>query len=140
MSALSIATAITPAPLIVSEATLLVPENRQSPIAATLKLASPAATGPITATFDWRHGDAEQWTIEARSAGGAVVKLGDGGATLEIDGEARAGDDPGEYPAIYQRFASLIRERRSDADIEPLRLVADTFMVGRRELVEPFEE
>jgi D-galactose 1-dehydrogenase len=28
----------------------------------------------------------------------------------------------------------------SDVDLTPLRLVADAFMAGRREIVEPFEE
>jgi D-galactose 1-dehydrogenase len=138
INALSIATAITPAPLLVRKATLLFPEGREAPIAARLSFTSPAATGPITASFDWRHGKAEQWTIETRTTSGAVVKLSDGGDRLEIDGEARPRDEPGEYPTLYHHFANLIRERKSDADIEPLRLVADAFLVGRREIVEPF--
>ncbi|HYW15227.1 MAG TPA: gfo/Idh/MocA family oxidoreductase, partial [Allosphingosinicella sp.] len=45
---------------------------------------------------------------------------------------------PGEYPSLYARFAELIEARRSDVDREPLRIVADAFLVGRREMVEPF--
>lgn len=138
INALSIATAIVPAPLLLSEAALFVPANRQTPIAATLALASPAAVAPITATFDWRSEGDETWTIEARTVGGAVVKLSDGGARLTIDGKAWKGEEGDEYPAIYRNFATLIRERRSDVDAEPLRIVADAFLVGRRETVEPF--
>ena len=45
----------------------------------------------------------------------------------------------GEYPGLYDRFATLIAARESEVDREPLRIVADAFLVGRRETVEPFE-
>jgi len=34
----------------------------------------------------------------------------------------------------------LIREGRSEVDIDPLRLVADAFQLGRRDIVEAFHD
>jgi hypothetical protein len=62
--------------------------------------------------------------------------LTDGGARLAIDGAVQEVAGPGEYPEIYERFAQLIDERRSDVDVRPLRLVADCLLVGSREDVE----
>jgi D-galactose 1-dehydrogenase len=39
---------------------------------------------------------------------------------------------------MYSRFASLVRSRSSDVDTAPLRLVADAFLLGRREPTEAF--
>ena len=47
-------------------------------------------------------------------------------------------EGPGEYPSLYARFAELVEAGESDVDREPLRIVADAFLVGRREIVEPF--
>ena len=44
----------------------------------------------------------------------------------------------GEYPDIYRTFVDLIDERRSLVDVAPLRLVADSLLVGRRSEVEAF--
>jgi NADPH-dependent 2,4-dienoyl-CoA reductase/sulfur reductase-like enzyme len=54
------------------------------------------------------------------------------------DGSTRQPD--GEYPAMYAHFASLVRDRASDVDVDPLRLVADAFLRGRRKIVEAFDE
>ena len=43
-----------------------------------------------------------------------------------------------EYPALYARFHELIRRGDSDVDIAPFRLVADAFLLGRREPTEAF--
>lgn len=140
INALSIATHIMPASLLMTEATLYFPENREAPIAATLSLASPSAEGSLTAVLDWRHSGAEAWTIDIKTVGGAMLRLSDGGTRLAIDGEQWRGSGPGEYPAIYERFAALIRSRASHIDVQPLRLVADAFLVGRRETFETFVE
>ena len=47
---------------------------------------------------------------------------------------------PREYEDIYDRFAELLRDRRSLVDAAPLRLVADAFMVGRRLTTDPFHD
>jgi predicted dehydrogenase len=136
INAFSVAAAILPAPLFVSEGTLFFPDNAHTPIAAELKFTSPAADGPLSASLDWRKTDGEEWTIEIETGDGAKLKLVDGGARLFLDGEEVPGEQVGEYPDLYARFAELIDCRTSLVDVEPLRLVADSLLVGRRETVE----
>jgi predicted dehydrogenase len=139
INAFSVATAILPAPLFVREGTLFCPENAQTPIAAELAFDSPAADGPLSASLDWRKTDGEEWSIEIETADGARLKLVDGGARLLLDGEELPGEHGGEYPDLYARFAELIDCRESSVDAEPLRLVADSLLVARREVVEKIE-
>jgi D-galactose 1-dehydrogenase len=134
INALSIATRILPMPLFVREARLLVPANKQAPIAASLDFVGEN----LRAEMDFRSTEGEQWTIRVETKAGAVVELRDGGARLLIDGVEQTLAERGEYPSIYHRFAELVADKASEADSEPLRIVADAFLVGRRELVEPF--
>lgn len=136
INALSIATRILPSRLFVREAVLSFPENRQTPIAA--RIAFEGEAGQFGADLDWRCSEGERWTIRAQADDGTRVELLDGGARMILNGEAQAISGPGEYPSLYARFAELIEARRSDVDREPLRIVADAFLVGRREMVEPF--
>ncbi len=136
INALSIATRILPMPLFVASADLLYPANKQAPIAASLTFVGDA--GPLRAEMDWRFEEGEQWTIRVETEDGWRIELRDGGGSLYVDGEKKGADGPGEYASIYERFANLIERQESDVDREPLRIVADAFMVGRRELVEPF--
>ena len=140
INALSIATKIFPGTLILREAELLYPKNRETPIAASLRFASPSAGASLTAEFDWRHSGGEAWTIEIQPEGGETLLLADGGSRLLVGGEECAGHGPGEYPAIYEHFADLLRTGASHIDLAPLRLSADAFLLGRRTLVEPFED
>ena len=140
INALSIASHVFPGALFVHDAELLYPENKQTPIAARLGLTSPVAEGELSAEFDWRHSVSEAWTIEIRTADGLSVKLLDGGSRLVIDGTAQEGDGLGEYPGLYAGFVDLIDCRTSLVDLEPLRLTADAFLLGRRTLVDRFEE
>jgi predicted dehydrogenase len=140
INALSIATKIFPGILLLREAELLFPQNRETPIAASLRLASPAAAGELTAEFDWRHSGGEAWTIQVVVEGGETLVLADGGSRLLVDGEERHGHGLGEYPAIYEHFAELLRTGTSHVDLAPLRLTADAFLLGRRKQVEPFED
>jgi predicted dehydrogenase len=139
INALSIASRIMPAKLIVEDATLRVPSNRQQPIVVRLTLSSPAAEAPLSAVFDWCPDSDDEWTISGETSEGRQFDLRRGGAELVVDGRPQLAQGPGEYPSIYAEFARLVRERRSRVDIEPLRLVADTMMVGRREIAPPFE-
>ena len=140
INALSIATRICPGALFVRSAELDFPAGRQMPIAARLAMASPAADGPISATFDWRETEGETWTIETVSDDGATLLLGEGGARLTVDGEPVPTPGPGEYPSLYRRFAELVAQRASHVDLAPLRLTAEAFLLGQRAEVEPFEE
>ena len=140
INALSIATRIFPGQLVLRSAELFVPENKQAPIAAELKLTSPEADGELSAVFDWRYSEGESWTLEVETTDGLQLTLAEGGARLSVNGEPRASAGPPEYEAIYARFVDLIDERRSHVDMEPLRLAADAFLAGSRTMVEPFED
>ena len=140
INALSILTRIFPGALFVREAELSFPKNREQPIAAALRFSSPVADGALSASFDWRHNGSEAWTIDVRTEGGTHLRLLDGGSRLEVDGAERAVEGPGEYAALYAELLDLIDERRSLVELRPLRLVADAFLLGRRQTVEAFVE
>jgi D-galactose 1-dehydrogenase len=136
INALSIATYLLPLPLFVKSAELRVPDNCQSPIAASINM-SDARQLNVHAEFDFDHGHDELWSIEICCAEG-VLRLDSGGALLSIDGVRQAVSEEGEYVAVYRHFQQLIDDKTSDLDLQPLRLVADSFFVGSRVSVEPF--
>jgi predicted dehydrogenase len=140
INALSIAARIFPGSLFVRDAELIVPQNRQMPIAARLRFASSSGEGDLTADFDWRETQAEHWTIEVETEEGERLLLTDGGARLEREGAEPLQAQRNEYPRIYERFVDLIDERRSLVEVAPLRLVADAFLIGRRIVTDPFED
>jgi D-galactose 1-dehydrogenase len=137
INAFSIATRIFPGGLFVREATLSVPQNAQTPIAADVRFFSPEADGALTASLDWRRTEGEEWTIAIETSDGIRVRLEGGGPKLILDGEPTDDQGPGEYPDIYRTFVDLIDQRRSLVDVAPLRVVADCLLVGRRQEVEP---
>ena len=137
INAFSIATRIFPGGLFVRSATLSVPDNAQTPIAADIAFFSPVADGPLTASLDWRRAAGEEWTIAVEASDGTTVRLEGGGARLLLDGKAQADAGAGEYPDIYRQFADLMDERRSLVDVAPLRLVADCLLAGERRSVAP---
>jgi len=137
INAFSIATRIFPGGLFVRKATLSVPGNAQTPIAAEVEFASPEADGPLTASLDWRRTEGEEWTIAVETIDGLCLRLEQGGSKLVLDGAEQADDGPGEYPDIYRAFADLIDERRSLVDVAPLRLVADCMLIARRREADP---
>ncbi|WP_434604655.1 Gfo/Idh/MocA family oxidoreductase [Pseudomonas sp. Z4-7] len=136
INALSIVTHLLPLSLFVESAELRVPDNCQSPIAASIRM-SDARHLDIRAEFDFDHGHDELWSIEICCAEG-VLRLDNGGALLSIDGVRQSVSEEGEYAAVYRHFQQLIGNKASDLDLQPLRLVADSFFVGSRTLVEPF--
>ncbi|ART62330.1 Gfo/Idh/MocA family protein [Kushneria marisflavi] len=138
INALSIVTRILPEAFFLREATLEVPENCQSPIGATLEFTDVNDT-PIHADFDWRQTGPQTWQITVETEDGKLV-LDSGGSQLSIDGERIIDGEDIEYAGLYQRFAELIRAGRSDVDVAPFRHVADAFLLGRRQSVEPFIE
>lgn len=139
INALSILAKVVPGPLFVKSASLEFPQGRQTPIAARLGLAGPALAGEATADFDWREDGNERWEIEAETEEGEQYLLTGGGAALSCNGAPVAAEGPeGEYPLLYQRFLDLIDCRQSEADLSPLRLVADAYLLARRKDVAAF--
>ncbi len=140
INALSIVTCIMPEPVFVKSASLEFPANRDSPIAANLTFSVSHGEGDLQAVFDWRQTGPQSWDIEIETEAGFKLKLSHGGSCLEIDGREVVKEQPAEYQGIYERFATLLSERRSVVDAAPFRLVADAFMVGKRVQVEAFED
>lgn len=138
INALSIATHILPRPFALREATLDVPGNCATPIAAELSFVD-AVGAPIHATMDWRHAGEPCWRIRVETEAGEL-RLEDGGARLYIDGESRIDEAKDEYGGVYALFATLISEGRSEIDLRPFTHVADAFMLGRRRVVDDFHE
>ena len=138
INALSIVTRILPRPVYATAATLEFPANRDAPIAASISF-SDAAGLDLVAEFDWRQTGRQSWDIVADTDAGQML-LSEGGAKLSVDGRLLHGEPEQEYPMLYRRFAEIIRAGRSDVDLAPLRHVADAFMLGRRRVVEAFDD
>lgn len=134
INGLSILTRILPEPLLVRAATLLFPGNKQAPIAAELIFRG----DKMTAILDWRADRVEQWSIRIVTASGKAIDLVQGGARLAIDGVPQNLGAQNEYRAIYAEFAKVMTSRSSRVDREPLRIVADCFLVGERTMIEDF--
>jgi predicted dehydrogenase len=139
INSLSVLTEILSDDVCVERALLEFPENQQSPIAANLRLRTEAGV-EIAAEFDFRQKGEQSWDIELTTTTG-TLKLARGGAELFIDGNAVTMDAnmTGEYPRLYQRFASLCDAGKSDVDWRPFQLVADAFLIGERRIVAPHE-
>jgi D-galactose 1-dehydrogenase len=138
INALSIATLILP-PFFLSASDLSFPANRQAPIAAKLEFHLEGAQA-MTADFDWRQEGPQTWDIRIEAKDGSRLRLSMGGAELEIDGASVAQGPVREYGGIYDRFADLIATKAHDVDVRPLVQVADAFLLGRRLMVEPFQD
>ncbi|MGX1321384.1 D-galactose 1-dehydrogenase [Bradyrhizobium sp. USDA 377] len=136
INALSILTRILPQPVFVAAAELAFPANCQAPIAANLNLTDINGL-PITAAFDFRQTGPQSWDILVETDHGRMT-LSDGGRRMAVDGKAIAEAPDQEYRELYQRFVRLAASGASDVDLAPLRLVADSFLLGKRTIVEPF--
>ena len=137
INALSIATHILPQPFFLSSGTLFFPSNQAAPIAADLAFAD-AGGVTISMDLDFRQTGPQSWDITVETDGGPC-KLSQGGAVLESAGVVSRAEDR-EYPGLYAHFAELVAAGRSDVDVAPFRLVADAFLRGRLQMVEPFHE
>lgn len=136
INALSIITHILPRALFITKATLEFPENRDAPIAADIHFTD--VTGlDVHAEFDWRQTGKQSWDIVAETDAGQMV-LSEGGAKLSINGELKFAEPEREYPALYERFAEIIKAKQSDVDLAPLTHVADAFLLGRHKFVDSF--
>lgn len=126
INALSILTEILTDHVILRHATLEIPANRQMPIAAHLTMET--VTGiPISAEFDWRQEGPQSWDVFLEAEDGDAA-LRHGGNQFSASGQTLAADKEAEYPSLYAKFVTLIAQRQSDADLAPLRLVADSFL------------
>jgi D-galactose 1-dehydrogenase len=136
INALSILTRILPKPVFVTAAELAFPANCQAPIAANLSLTD--ITGlPVSCEFDFRQTGPQSWDILVETDQGQM-SLSRGGRIMAVDGKVVAEEPDQEYRELYQRFVELAATSASDVDLAPLRLVADSFLLGRRTVVEPF--
>lgn len=140
INALSIVTEILPHDIHVTDATLKVPSNRQTPIAVDLAFHHPGRA-EVSAVFDWRQEGDQIWTIEAETDAGKLT-LTDGGAKMDVDGETTGTASPlgGEYPRLYAQMADLVNGGGVDMDLRPMTLVADAYTLGKRVTVDAFEE
>ena len=138
INALSIITELLPRALFVESAHLNVPGNCQSPIAASMQMRSGEQVR-VVAELDFDHSVNEQWSIELECEEG-VMRLDAGGAQVTLDGVSQEVSEEGEYPVMYAHFARLIQAGKSDLDLQPLRIVADSFFVGSKTTVADFHE
>ncbi|MBR0832520.1 Gfo/Idh/MocA family oxidoreductase [Bradyrhizobium manausense] len=136
INALSILTRILPRQVFVTAAELAFPANCQSPIAAKLTLTDIDGL-PVTAEFDFRQTGPQSWDILVETDVGRMT-LSKGGRIMEVDGKVVADAPDEEYRELYRRFVKLAATGASDVDLAPLRLVADAFLLGKRNIVEPF--
>jgi len=135
INCLSIVTHILP-PLHITRAELDFPANRAAPVAARMDFAG-AEGLTAAAEIDWLQTGPQSWDIIAETDAGEMA-LSNGGAKLEIAGKKVEDRPEREYPALYERFAALVKAGNSDVDLAPLQHVADAFMLGRRNVVEDF--
>lgn len=141
INALSILTRLIDEAFFPLAATLYVPTNCETPIAAHVVLQT-VNGAEIQVELDFRHTGIQTWDIDFDTDKGPL-KLSAGGAHLTV------GDSPlphgaenlrSEYVSIYAHFAQLVAERRSEVDARPLELVADIFLLGKCVSVAPFLE
>jgi D-galactose 1-dehydrogenase len=140
INALSIMTRILPEPAFVRRADLQFPANADAPIAAAIEFAFATAEADLRAAFDWRQTGPQTWDIAIETTRGSTLDLTQGGSRLAIDGRVAVDEAPAEYQRIYERFDGLLRAGQSAVDEDPLRIVADAFLLGRRSAVEPFTD
>ena len=133
INALSILTAILPQPVHLKQATLSFPANRDTPISAELNFYEHGGAS-VTASFDWLNEGSPEWDIHISTLEGDALLRAGGGEFLIGGAPVNLGSDAmqGEYPSLYQQFAELLAEQKSDVDLAPMRHVADAFAIARR--------
>ncbi len=136
INALSILTHVLDGTVALHDAQLTIPEDCDTPIAASLRLES-SAGAPITAEFDWRQAGQQQWQMVFHS-GSEIYRFDAASATAPLAAEGGAPVLSPEYIGMYRHFADCISRRASDVDCAPLRLVADAFMSGKVTRTEPW--
>jgi D-galactose 1-dehydrogenase len=139
INALSIVTKILPEPIYVERATIEVPSNKATPIAAQIRFKhADGRKADLSADFDWRQTGEQTWEIEIATADGMNLYLKKGGTVLVVNGKTIMEAPMEEYELIYERFAELLKIGKSDTDVRPLQLVCDCYMLGAPKMVEAF--
>ncbi len=137
INALSIVTKILPEPIFADSATIEVPANAATPIAANIRFKrGDGAAADLSAAFDWRQETGETWEIEIGTKDGLALHLKKGGSVLIVNGKIAHEAVLHEYEDIYAKFARLLKAKKSEVDASPLQLVSDCFMLGRPVLTE----
>jgi len=137
INAFSILTHVMPSPAFLTRADLSYPANRDTPIAADLDFGDLTGTR-ISGAFDWRQAGPPTWEMRFATDDGLLEVTQHFGA-MSVGGVAQAFGPQAQYRGVYGHFASLIAAGASDVDEAPLQIVADAFLCGERQLVEPFE-
>ncbi len=135
INALSIATKIFAHRLALNSASLTIPENSETPIAARLSMR--LGECPVEAEFDFRQLGKPTWEMAVETDAGTLL-LSAGGGKLSIAGEDVPIPAAAEYAGIYDHFAGLIRGRGIDVDLQPLQLVLEAIRTGTHVATEPF--
>ena len=139
INALSIFTKILPFPVFVEAAKLKFPANRQTPVDVELTFKSAEKHQPaLSAGFNWLEESGEIWTVAITTLRGDELLLEKGGTVLKVNGAVVIENPSEEYERIYEHFAKLLKKGKSDVTDEPLRLLADAFLLGSRENVDDF--
>ena len=116
INAIAILSQIVPSPVIVTDSVMWSP---------------PDGSAELRIDLDWRASqDCRELLIEC--ADGSALLLSQSGRSLEVDGVRLIAETNQEYERLYAHFGSLIEQRTSDVDIEPLRLTTDAFMIARQ--------
>ena len=139
INAFSIMVSVMPEPVFVRAATLMIPAGAHTPMAASLRLATPTHSEGFSSEHDWNQKDGETWTIRWTLGDGGILEIERGGALLRLDGEILVDGIDEEYPRLYARFRELIQAGRSEVEIRPLQIAADAFMLARHEPVAAVE-
>jgi D-galactose 1-dehydrogenase len=139
INAMSIFTKIMPFPVFVESSTLKFPSNRQTPVDVEIIFKSGEKHQPkLSAGFNWLEESGEIWTLSIETQAGSKLRLEKGGTVLVVNDHVIIQNPSEEYEGIYDRFAKLLKKRKSDMDGAPLRLISDAFFLGARENVEEF--
>ena len=141
INALSVLARIVDPPPVLRGAELRIAANHAAPLAATLRFGTldGHGDGRLEMHTDWNHAGPDQRELRIETACGHRLELLDSGGTLTIDGTVAVREARAEYPALYARFADLVRSGRSDVDLAPLRMTLDALALGRRVTLPRFE-
>lgn len=132
INALSVLSRLFDPPPFLRAAELRVAQNHAAPLAAVLRFGTLDGAHDLEMHTNWGHKGPDRRELRIATACGHRLELLDSGGTLTIDGAVVVREARAEYPALYGRFADLIRDGRSDADLAPLRMTLDALAMGRR--------